>query len=218
MRGRISAGRHVSLFVMGLCVVAIGAALLTLGTEIALADAQHDLRVDVATIARGEVPPPFETATAGDSPRLALVEAIRLAQRAQAERSPELRKMLIDGAQGRVDHALASRPRWGEAAVAAAYIQTLRSGRLDRLAVAMLARSYDDTAFLKDATPWRVRAAAAAWSRLPARARNAAVDEAVWYARWNDATAQQMMEIARSSPIYGPFMLRWRAVRDADPH
>ncbi|MDG6745705.1 GntR family transcriptional regulator, partial [Staphylococcus aureus] len=85
----------------------------------------------------------------------------------EAEEIYELRLSIEPNAAAR-----ASRPVWGEAEVALAYVELLAHGADSPQAIRALAQSYAAAPYLRDSAPWRIRFGVTVWSRLDAQTRD----------------------------------------------
>lgn len=130
--------------------------------------------------------------------RAALLRGVIRAREASSD--PAHARALLVEARRDVAQALATRPIWGEAEVARAYVELLDHGPESPQAIAALAASYRAAPFLRDSAPWRIRFGVAVWSRLDAQTRDRLVSETAWLAEASGRTYAYALGLVAGSP------------------
>lgn len=109
----------------------------------------------------------------------------------------------------------------GEAWTMLAYVRATRDGPTPGT-LAALERSYIAARYLRKSGLWRVEFGLTNWDSLPTMTRGATIEEAIWLARLEEETRQQIFEIARLAPpeAYQALIRAWLKARqgDADFH
>lgn len=130
--------------------------------------------------------------------RAVLLRGVMRARAASGD--PAHAPALLAEARRDITQAQATRPIWGEAEVARAYIELLDHGAESPQAIAALTASYRAAPFLRDSAPWRIRFGAAVWPRLDARTRDQLVSEAAWLAEASGRTYAYALGLVAGSP------------------
>lgn len=130
--------------------------------------------------------------------RAALLRGVMRARAASGD--PAHAPALLAAARRDIAQAQATRPIWGEAAVARAYIELLDHGAESPQAIAALAASYRAAPFLRDSAPWRIRFGVAVWPRLDAQTRDRLVSETAWLAEASGRTYAYALGLVAGSP------------------
>lgn len=127
----------------------------------------------------------------------------------QAAAAPPLdRTRSLARAEALLAAVRAIRPESPDASLLEVRADWVRHGSLRARTLATFARSYDQARFLREEGPWRVAVAAVYWSRLPARTRAAAVNEAVWLARVDGRLRTTIDQLVTGTPLALPVELR----------
>lgn len=159
---------------------------------------------------------PAEATSPSAIPRVGANRALALSRYAAQVPDPHARAAMLDNAVASARHAAQARPAWGEAWMIAAYVSSLRDGGASPAALDALSRSYLGARYLRHAAAWRLQMGQAGWRALPPVTRAAIVDEAVFLGRHSSELHRLTLDLMRSGPAYGPFMLEWRALRMSD--
>lgn len=186
--------------------------------ERAMATADADLRTQELAIMRGDVAgsPASASIDASSAPRLLLSDAIYRARALRAEKDAGRDAHLAE-ISGQIDLAINARPRWGQAWVVKAYIESLMGGADHRqVSLVALSRSYADAPFLRDASAWRVLYGLAHWDELDMFVRQRVIEEATWLVRIDHGMQATIFSAARNTAAYQSLILRWRDLRLTD--
>lgn len=139
------------------------------------------------------------TVPAKDLPaRAALLRGVMRARAAAAD--PAGAAGMLDQARADIAVARASRPIWGEAEVARAYLELLAHGAESPQAIQALAQSYTAAPYLRDSAPWRIRFGVTVWSRLDATTRDHIVNETAWLAQASGRNYAYALGLVAGSP------------------
>lgn len=139
------------------------------------------------------------TVPAKDLPaRAALLRGVMRARAAAAD--PAGAAGMLDQARADIAVARASRPIWGEAEVARAYLELLAHGAESPQAIQALAQSYTAAPYLRDSAPWRIRFGVTVWSRLDAATRDHIVNETAWLAQASGRNYAYALGLVAGSP------------------
>lgn len=139
------------------------------------------------------------TVPAKDLPaRAALLRGVIRARAAAAD--PAGAAGMLDQARADIAVARASRPIWGEAEVARAYLELLAHGAESPQAIQALAQSYTAAPYLRDSAPWRIRFGVTVWSRLDAATRDHIVNETAWLAQASGRNYAYALGLVAGSP------------------
>lgn len=139
------------------------------------------------------------TVPAKDLPaRAALLRGVMRARAAAAD--PAGAAGMLDQARADIAVARASRPIWGEAEVARAYLELLAHGAESPQAIQALAQSYAAAPYLRDSAPWRIRFGVTVWSRLDAATRDHIVNETAWLAQASGRNYAYALGLVAGSP------------------
>jgi hypothetical protein len=207
-------GRRIADVVTALAAVLVAASGVLLFGELQVLRAARALEQEAAVIAAGGVPAIPEPEARWFTPaRALLIDGLRLSRIAAVTPDPEVRSGLLDRAAQALNKAARARSKWGEARVGQAYISALRRGAHASETVRLLAESYRMAPILKGAARWRVATGLGAWSNLAPDAQRAVLDEAVWLSQQSFRDQQSVLGMARRSPAYLRFFLRWREFR-----
>lgn len=217
-QGDQASARRVATGVLVVCAVAIACSLLVLRQEYIVADAEARLDVVNAAIASGDVPNIGTQDMAIDGPpRALLARALTLARAAQLEpEGSEDRVLLLDRALGQTQSIESERPYWSEAWATRAFVQSLRLGPEAADVRNALDRSYRDAPYLSRAGAWRVGYGFRYWSDLDDQTRDRMLNEAVWLARSSPTMLDSILALARQSPGYRAYIVRWLTARQGD--
>ena len=139
------------------------------------------------------------TVLAKDLPaRAALLRGVMRARAAAADPAGATR--MLNLARADIAVARASRPVWGEAEVALAYLELLAHGAESPQAIQALAQSYTAAPYLRDSAPWRIRFGVTVWSRLDAATRDHIVNETAWLAQASGRNYAYALGLVAGSP------------------
>lgn len=139
------------------------------------------------------------TVPAKDLPaRAALLRGVMRARAAAAD--PAGAAGMLDLARADIMAARASRPVWGEAEVALAYLELLAHGAESSQAIQALAQSYAAAPYLRDSAPWRIRFGVTVWPRLDTATRDHIVDETAWLAQASGRNYAYALGLVAGSP------------------
>lgn len=130
--------------------------------------------------------------------RAALLRGVMRARAAAAD--PAGAAGMLDQARADIAVARASRPIWGEAEVARAYLELLAHGAESPQAIQALAQSYTAAPYLRDSAPWRIRFGVTVWSRLDAATRDHIVNETAWLAQASGRNYAYALGLVAGSP------------------
>jgi hypothetical protein len=130
--------------------------------------------------------------------RAALLRGVMRVREASAD--PAHAPALLAEARRDIAQAQATRPVWGEAEVARAYVELLDHGADSPQAIDALAASYRAAPFLRDSAPWRIRFGVAVWPRLDAQTRERLVSETAWLAGASGRTYAYALGLVAGSP------------------
>ncbi|MBB3878902.1 hypothetical protein [Sphingomonas pseudosanguinis] len=130
--------------------------------------------------------------------RAALLRGVMRARAAAAD--PAGAAGMLDQARADIAVARASRPIWGEAEVARAYLELLAHGAESPQAIQALAQSYTAAPYLRDSAPWRIRFGVTVWPRLDAATRDHIVNETAWLAQASGRNYAYALGLVAGSP------------------
>ncbi|WP_322964449.1 hypothetical protein [Sphingomonas fuzhouensis] len=130
--------------------------------------------------------------------RAALLRGVMRAR--AAANDPAHAPQLLAEARRDIAQAQATRPVWGEAEVARAYVELLDHGAESPQALSALAASYRAAPFLRDSAPWRIRFGVAVWPKLDAQTRDRLVSETAWLAGASGRTYAYALGLVAGSP------------------
>ncbi|MGK2911655.1 MAG: hypothetical protein ACSLE1_17905 [Sphingobium sp.] len=167
---------------------------------------------------RGDIvaSPSVAAVDASSTPRLLLSDALYRARSLQTAEGVDRDAKLAELSR-QADSVIKARPRWGQAWVVKAYIESLTDGAEHRQAsLVALSRSYADAPFLRDASTWRVLYGLAHWDELDAFVRQRVIEEATWLVRVDHGMQATIFSAARDTAAYQPLILRWRDLRLTD--
>ncbi len=134
------------------------------------------------------------------TPRAALLaSSLFLSAAAQAPQQSAQRAALLARAEEQLAAISSTRPHWADRHLLQSSLARLREGDFSDAALAALAASYDDAAFLRYGADWRIRYGFAVWPALSARTQRQIVQEAVWIAHVTPTWRQEIFDLARQS-------------------
>jgi hypothetical protein len=210
--------RRMAWGAIGACAFLIALSLYVVGQEIIVAKAEGRLdRVSRALASGGKPTLSVNDMPLNAPPRARLADALVLARAAQSNAyTADMRASLLDGALTRLQSIGQARPYWGELWATKAFAQSMRQGVEQKYTHESLDRSYCDAPYLSRAGAWRVGYGFAHWNDLNDQTRDGLLNEAVWLARSSGIMRDSVLTLARRSPAYSAYILRWMSARQGD--
>jgi hypothetical protein len=146
--------------------------------------------------------------------RLLITDALYNARIASALKPGPQRTNLLARARRDVEAARLRRPRWGDAWMLSAFIDSLQSPAMSEDERLAIIRSYIDAPLLHEGGLWRATRGLAYWNSFPRSTQEDIVSESAWLLNGvSPEERQALFGAARRSPAYAQVFQRWAALR-----